>query len=95
MATAGASGTMAFSPAARIPARRTGPTPSIEPWKSTGQGSTGRIAEEQRGRWTGRRPWRRIAVPGEGTANTGQGGAHEHHWITGKQFIYLVELGVG
>jgi hypothetical protein len=42
-----------------------------------------------------RRPWRRIAVPGEGPANTGKGGAHEHQCITGKRFVYLVELEIG
>jgi hypothetical protein len=39
----------------------------------------------------GRRPWRRIAVPGDGTANTGQEGAHEHQWTIGEWFVYLVE----
>jgi hypothetical protein len=53
MATAGSSGSTTFPPAARIPARRTGLTPSIGPWKSTGQGSAGRLAEKQSGRRTG------------------------------------------
>jgi hypothetical protein len=53
MATAGTSGSTAFPPAARIPARRAGLTPSIGPRKSTGQGSTGRVAEEQSGRRMG------------------------------------------
>jgi hypothetical protein len=52
MAMAGSLGSMAFLPAARIPARRTGLTPSIGPWKSTGQGSAGQVAEEQSGRRT-------------------------------------------
>jgi hypothetical protein len=43
----------------------------------------------------GRRPWRRFAVPDEEAANTGQGGAHKHQWITGELFVYLVEREAG
>jgi hypothetical protein len=36
-----------------------------------------------------RRPWRRVAVPGEGLANRGIERAHEHQGKLGMRFPYL------
>jgi hypothetical protein len=37
-------------------------------------------------RW--RRPWRRVSVPGEGSANMDKGGAHEHRGSVRMRFPY-------
>jgi hypothetical protein len=39
-----------------------------------------------------RRPWRRIAVPGEGPANIEVKHAHEHRCAMGSRSVYLEEL---
>jgi hypothetical protein len=46
------------------------------------------LAVNERVRW----PWRRIAVPGEGLANTKVKHTHEHRCATGSRSVYLSGL---
>jgi hypothetical protein len=42
-----------------------------------------------------RRPWRHVAIPGEGPANRGIERAHEHQGKLGMRFPYLPRRGGG